>query len=356
MSPGSDAHTGGLIARYRRHARGRWIFIAVSIAVLAAAVLVAARTGAIAIRFGDVLSALLRGDRTGSGRIVWDVRMPRIVAAVLAGAGLSVAGTVMQSVLRNQLASPYTLGLSSAAACGAAFAIVFLAAGSSATSSIVVTNPHVVTTFAFGFSMAAATVVLVLAKLTRVSAESMVLAGIAIGAMFAAGLTLIQYLADSVQLANIISWTFGDLGRADWRVIGTVAAAVLPLWMVLYALRWRLNAMDGGDEVAQALGVNVERVRMLAMVAGSFVSAVIVASFGIIAFVGLLAPHIARRIIGGDQRLLLLAAPLIGAIILLVADTVARVILAPMVLPVGVLTSMLGGPLFVFLLLHRLRR
>ena len=184
--------------------------------------------------------------------------------------------------------------------------------------------------------MAAAGVVLLLAKLTRVSAESMVLAGIAIGAMFAAGLTLIQYLADSVQLANIISWTFGDLGRADWRVIRAVAAAVVPVWVVLYALRWRLNAMDSGDEVAATLGVNVERVRVLAMIAGSFVSAVIVASFGIIAFVGLLAPHIARRIIGGDQRPALLAAPLVGAIVLLLADTVARVILAPMVLPVGV--------------------
>lgn len=345
-----------LLSRHRRHARGRWVFIATSAVLLLTAVLVAARTGAIAIRFGDVVTALASGDRTGSGRIVWDVRMPRIVAAGLSGAGLAAAGIVMQSVLRNDLASPYTLGLSSAAACGAAFAIVFLAAGTSATSSIVVTNPRIVTLCAFGFAMAAASVVLILAKFTRVSAESTVLAGIAVGAMFAAGLTLIQYLADSVQLANIISWTFGDLGRADWRVNGAVAAAVVPIWILLYALRWRLNAMVSGDELATGLGVNAQRLRMVSMIAGSFVTAVIVANFGIIAFIGLLAPHIARRVIGGDLRLLLVAAPLIGALVLLVADTVARAVLAPMVLPVGVLTSLLGGPLFVFLLLQRPRR
>lgn len=350
------AAAGELRSRYRRHVRGRWVFIATSAVVLLAAVLVAARTGAIAIRFGDVVTALASGDRTGAGRIVWDVRMPRIVAAVLSGAGLAAAGIVMQSVLRNHLASPYTLGLSSAAACGAAFAIVFLAAGTSATSSIVVTNPRVVTLCAFGFAMAAAAVVLVLAKFTRASAESTVLAGIAVGAMFAAGLTLIQYLADSVQLANIISWTFGDLGRADWRVNAAVAAAVVPVWILLYTVRWRLNAMDAGDEVAAGLGVNAERLRMVSMIAGSFVTAVIVANFGIVAFIGLLAPHIARRAIGGDLRLLLVASPLIGALVLLIADTVARVVLAPMVLPVGVLTSMLGGPLFVFLLLQKPRR
>ncbi len=352
--PGADG--GSLIRRYRKHARGKWIFVATSAALLLALVLVAARTGAIAIPFRDVVTALTSGDRSGSARIVWDVRMPRIVAAVVSGAGLAAAGIVMQSVLRNHLASPYTLGLSSAAACGAAFAIVFLAAGTSATSSIVVTNPRIVTLCAFGFSMAAAAVVLVLARFTRVSAESTVLAGIAVGAMFSAGLTLIQYLADSVQLANIISWTFGDLGRADWRVNGAVTAAVVPAWILLYALRWRVSAMDSGDEVAAGLGVNAERLRMVSMIAGSFVTAVVVANFGIIAFVGLLAPHIARRVIGGDLRLLLVAAPLVGALVLLAADTVARVVLAPMVLPVGVLTSMLGGPLFVFLLVRRQRR
>lgn len=354
--PGVGTHArgdGAIAARYRRYVRGRRLFIVAALGALLAAAFVAAGTGAIAIPFPDVLAFLARGARRGAGRIVWDLRMPRILAAALAGAGLSAAGTVMQSVLRNQLASPYTLGLSSAAACGAAFAIVFLAAGTSGTSSIVVTDPRVVTLCAFAFSMAAAVVVLLLAGFTRVSAEGMVLAGIAIGAMFAAGLTLIQYLADSVQLANIISWTFGDLGRSDWSVVLAVAAAVVPSWAALYALRWRLNAMDGGDEVAVSLGVNAGTVRVATMVIASFVSAVIVSSFGIIAFVGLLAPHIARRLVSGDQRFLLVAAPLAGAIILVVADTVARVVVAPMVLPVGILTSLLGGPLFVVLLIGR---
>lgn len=343
-------------AGYRRYVRGKVAFILVALAVLVAAVLVASTTGAVDIAFGDVLGVLLQGDRSGLGRIVWDVRMPRIVAAMLAGAGLSLAGTVMQSVLRNQLASPYTLGISSAAACGAAFAIVVLAAGTSSSSSIVITDPRIVTFSAFGFSMLATGIVLLLARLTRISAESMVLAGIAIGSVFAAGLTLMQYLADSVQLATIVAWTFGDLGRADWRMVGVIAVVLLPTWLLLGSFRWSLNALDAGEEVAKGLGVNAERIRVVSMVVASLLSAVIVSGLGIIAFVGLLGPHIARRVIGGDQRFLLIASPLVGAVVLLAADTVARSVLAPMVLPVGVLTSMLGGPLFVYLLLSRAGR
>lgn len=341
---------------YRRYVRGKVAFVLMVLGALIAMVLVASTTGAIEIAFGNVLSVLLQGDRSGIGRIVWDVRMPRIVAAMLAGAGLSLAGTVMQSVLRNQLASPYTLGISSAAACGAAFAIVFLAAGTSSSSSIVINDPRIVTFSAFGFSLVATGIVLLLARLTRISAESMVLAGIAIGSVFAAGLTLMQYLADSVQLANIVAWTFGDLGRADWRMVGVIAVVLVPSWLLLGSFRWSLNALDAGEEVAKGLGVNAERVRVVTMVVASLLSAVIVSGLGIIAFVGLLGPHIARRVIGGDQRFLLIASPLVGAAVLLAADTVARSVLAPMVLPVGVLTSMLGGPLFVYLLLSRAGR
>ncbi len=347
------AERSSVVGRYHAHTRRKTVFLFTSGALLLLMLLISASIGAIGISPANVLRILLSGDLEGPGRIVWSVRMPRIVGAILVGAALSLSGTVMQSVLRNPLASPYTLGLSNAAAFGAAFAIVVLSAGRADSSSIAINSPYVVTISAFAFSLTAAAAVLLLAKLTRISATAMVLAGIAIGSMFAAGLTLMQYLADSVQLANIVSWTFGDLGRADLRAISMVTIAAVPSAVFLLHHRWEFNAMDAGDETAKGLGVNTERLRVAGMVAASLLSAISVAFFGIIAFIGLLGPHIARRVIGGDHRRLMYASPLLGAIILLASDTAARSVLAPMVLPVGILTSMLGGPLFIYLLLRR---
>lgn len=338
---------------YKRYIRSKIVFLVVVLLLLILLIVAAASTGAIPIPFGNVVSILVQRNTEGLGRIVWDVRMPRIIAAVLAGAGLSLGGTVMQSVLKNPLASPYTLGISSAAAFGASFAIVFLQAGTSSSTSIVIHSPYIVSIAAFAFSLLAAAAILMLAGLTRISAESLVLAGIAIGAMFSAGLTLMQYLADSVQLANIISWTFGDLGRANWRMLAIILGVLVPVYLLFLYYRWDFNAMDAGEEAAKGLGVHTSRVRITGMIGASLVSAVIVSFFGIISFIGLLGPHIAKRFIGGDHRYGMVASPLIGASVLLAADTAARTVLAPMVLPVGILTSMLGGPLFIYLLMRR---
>ncbi len=329
------------------------MFLLVLLLVL---ILTAASAGAISIPFHQVLSVLARFDAAGTGRIVWYVRMPRIIAALLVGSGLSVSGTVMQSVLRNPLASPYTLGISSAAAFGASFAIVFLQAGSSTSSSIIISSPHIVTLSAFSFSVLATAAILVITRLTRISAETLVLAGIAIGAICSAGLTLMQYLADSVQLAHIVSWSFGNLGRASWQMNLIAFSVLITVYLLCYLYRWDFNAMDGGEEIAKGLGISTERLRITGLVGASLISAVMVSFFGIIAFIGLLGPHITRRVIGGDHRFLLVASPLVGAAVLLAADTAARLILAPMVLPVGILTSLLGGPLFIYLLLGRVRR
>lgn len=336
---------------YSRYVKKKIFFLAGAGILLAAVLLVSASAGSIDIPFGDVISILLRGDRSGMGRIVWDVRMPRIIAAVLVGAGLSLSGTVMQSVLRNSLASPYTLGLSSAAAFGASFAIVFFGAGTGTTSTIIVSNPYAVALSAFFFCSLSTLAILLLTVLTRISSESMVLAGIAIGSLFSAGLTLLQYLADSIQLASIVSWTFGDLGRAEWGTLGIMALVLLPLGLLFFFFRWDFNALDTGEEAARGLGVRTGVVRIAGMAAASLLSAAAVSLFGTIAFIGLLGPHIARRILGGDHRFLLAASPLVGATILLAADTAARTMLSPMVLPVGILTSLLGGPLFIYLLI-----
>ncbi len=336
---------------YKGYVKKKRFFLAVIGLLLAALVVISTSMGTIRITFKEVASIIIRLDRTGSGRIIWDVRMPRIIAALLVGAGLSLSGTVMQSVLRNPLASPSTLGLSSAAAFGASFAIVFFGAGTGTTSTILISNSFTVAVSAFAFSALSTLAILLLTVLTKITAESMVLAGIAIGSIFSAGLTLMQYLADSIQLAGIISWTFGDLGRANWHFLYIIALVLIPISLVFYFYRWDLNALDTGEDSARGLGVKTGTVRIIGMVSASILSAVIVSYFGTIAFIGLLGPHIARRLLGGDHRFLLIASPLIGAFILLAADTAARTVLAPMVLPVGILTSLLGGPLFIYLLI-----
>ncbi len=341
---------------YRAYTRKKLLFLGITGLLLAALLIASAATGSIRIPFRDVVSFILRFDRSGAGRIVWDVRMPRIIGALLAGAGLALSGTVMQSVLKNPLASPYTLGLSSAAAFGASFAIVFFGAGTGTTSTVIISSPLTVTISAFFFCALSTSAILLLTVLTRISAESMVLAGIAIGSLFSAGLTLMQYLADSVQLASIVSWTFGDLGRANWRFLGITALVLLPVSLLLLFYRWDLNALDSGEEAAKGLGIKTGAVRIAGMSAASLLSAVIVSFFGTIAFIGLLAPHIARRVLGADHRFLLIASPLTGAFILLAADTAARTMLSPMVLPVGILTSLFGGPLFIYLLIARGKR
>ncbi len=336
---------------YRGYIRRKIVFLVAAGLLLAALVIISVSTGTISIPLREVVPGIFGVDTAGAGRIIRDVRMPRIVAALLVGAGLALSGTVMQSVLRNPLASPYTLGLSSAAAFGASFAIVFFGAGTGTTSTIIISDSFAVAFSAFLFSSISTVAILLLTVLTRISAESMVLAGIAIGSIFSAGLTLMQYLADSIQLASIVSWTFGDLGRANWNFLLVITLVLIPVCVLFFYYRWDFNALDTGEDTARGLGVKTGAVRIIGMLSASVLSAIIVSFFGTIAFVGLLGPHIARRILGGDHRFLLVASPLVGAIILLAADTAARTVLSPMVLPVGILTSLSGGPLFIYLLI-----
>jgi iron complex transport system permease protein len=292
----------------------------------------------------------------GTGGVIWNIRLVRIVGALLAGSGLAVAGVVMQCILRNPLASPFTLGISSAAAFGASFAIIFLGAGSSMTSIVSISNPYVTTICAFLFSLLATGAILLLTRVTRVSAETMILAGVAISVMFSAGLSFMQYIATDSQLGNIVAWTFGDMGKATWSFNALIILMFLPVAFFFFYKRWDYNAIDAGEDTAKGLGVNTERERILGMVLTSVLSAFIVSFFGIIAFIGLLGPHIARMIIGSDHRYLLPLSIILGAIILIIADGVGQVILYPSVVPVGIITSMLGGPLFIYLLIRRYRK
>jgi iron complex transport system permease protein len=341
---------------YKGFVKRKRLFLIIGLLVLGFCVIIAAQSGPINISFVDVIRYIFTFDMNGAGGVVWNIRLVRIIGALLAGAGLAVAGVVMQCILRNPLASPFTLGISSAAAFGASFAIIFLGAGSSMTSIVSISNPYVTTILAFLFSLLATGAILLLTRVTRVSAETMILAGVAISVMFSAGLSFMQYIATDSQLGNIVAWTFGDMGKATWSWNALIIMVFLPVALYFFYKRWDYNALNAGEDTAKGLGVNTERERIVGMVLSSVLSAFIVSFFGIIAFIGLLGPHIARMIIGSDHRYLIPLSIILGAILLIIADGVGQVILYPSVIPVGIITSMLGGPLFIYLLIRRYRK
>ncbi|MBS3814291.1 iron ABC transporter permease, partial [Candidatus Bipolaricaulota bacterium] len=272
-----------------------------------------------------------------------------------AGAGLAVAGASMQSILRNPLGSPYTLGISHAAAFGAAFSVIVLGAGtvqSSTADSVILNNPYIVTISAFGWSLVSTFIILLLAKLKRTSPATMILTGVALGSLFTAGYTAMQYFASETELASIVFWTFGDVGRATWRDFYIMLVAVIPAAGYFLYKSWDYEVLDSGDEAAKGLGVDVDKLRLYGMLISCLVTALIVSFVGIIGFIGLVVPHIIRRLIGGNERFLIPSSCILGAVLLLAADTAARTIIAPIVLPVGILTSFLGAPLFIYLVIR----
>ncbi|WP_432409155.1 FecCD family ABC transporter permease [Wukongibacter sp. M2B1] len=332
------------------------LFLLVGISILS---IMAINAGSANINPYEIVKSIIGKGTDISNVVIWRIRLPRILGAIIAGAGLSVAGCVMQNNLRNPLASPSTLGISNAAAFGANIAIIIFGAGniqSLSADAVIINNPYIVTVSAFVCSVIAMLVVLMLARLRGFLPEAIVLAGVALSSLFSAGTTLIQYFADDVEVAAAVFWTFGDLGRISWNEV-SIMAIVIGLALIYFMLRrWDYNALDSGEESAKSLGVNVERVRLEGMLVSSIVTAVAVSFLGIIGFIGLISPQIMRRIIGGDHRFLIPMSAIMGSLLLLFSDTLARTIIAPIILPVGAITSFFGAPLFLYLLLRGYRK
>ena len=280
-----------------------------------------------------------------SDTIVWGLRLHRIMLAIVGGMGLAIAGAVMQGILKNPLASPFTLGIASAAGFGAALAIV-LGAGFVGGEYIIIAN-------AFVFTLLASMSVYGLAKYKGITPETMILAGIAIMYLFSAMTSFLQYVGNAEQVQEVVFWMMGSLGRSSWDKVWIVTAVVAICFPYLLLKSWDINAMGAGDETAKSLGVNVETTRVVCMILVSLITASVICFTGTIGFIGLVSPHITRMVIGGDHRFLLPASALVGGLLLLGADTVARTILAPVILPVGIMTAFLGVPFFVYLFLRR---
>ena len=277
--------------------------------------------------------------------IIWNIRLPRILFGIVAGVGLASAGCVLQGILRNPLASPYTLGIAHAAGFGAAIAIIF--------SVGFVGGKYLIIGNAFIFALIPTFFIFGLARYKRATPETMILAGIAMMYLFSAAITLLQYFAESEAVTAVVFWMVGDLGRAAWSKLlpmSIVLACCIPI-VILKA--WDLNVMSAGDESAKSLGVNVERIRIFVLMFASLLIAAIVCFTGAIGFIGLVAPHIARMVIGGDNRFLIPASGLVGAVMLVGADIVAMTIIAPAILPVGVITAFMGVPMFIYLIIRK---
>jgi iron complex transport system permease protein len=344
---------------YRAYTRRKVLVIAAVIAATVVLAIISMALGSAGVSPIDVLKALAGQADERTTQIVINIRLVRVLAAMVAGVGLSLAGCIMQGVLLNPLASDYTLGVSQGAAFGAAVAIVAMGAGSvqsSGADAVLIQNPYLVTVAAFAGAITATMAILLLARYRGISPEAMILAGIAFGSLFSAATVITQYFANDVQVASIVFWTFGDIGRASWQELAFMTAITLPVTVYFILNRWNYNALENGDDTARSLGVNVGRTRMLGMFLASLVTAVAVSFLGIIAFIGLVSPHVMRRIIGSDYRFLIPGSCAMGALLLLASDTLSRTIIAPIVLPVGAITAFMGAPLFLYLLVKGYRR
>ena len=335
---------------------------AAAIALLAACVVVLTFVclfvGSSHMTVADCFAALARKGSAAQVRIIWNIRIPRVLAAIIAGAGLSVAGLVMQTDLNNPMASPSTLGVSNAAVFGAnlsiiAFAGGFLDTGNHLSSYTVGANPYATSLVAFFFSTASILLILALCRLRAFQPGVVVLAGIAIGSIWTAATTILQFYATDVGLSAAVVWTFGDLGRATYKTDLIMAAVVLLGIGFFRLMSWKLNALLSGDAAAKSLGVHVDLLRFLTMLFASVITAVCVSFLGIIGFVGIICPHVTKRLLGQDHRVSIPASALSGSILLLLADTLSRSIGNGTALPVGAITSLLGAPFFLAIIFGR---
>ena len=338
--------------KIKRKNRRALLVILGALAVTAVAAAVAILTGSSRMSLGDTLSSLLFRGTPAYERIVWQIRIPRVLAAIVAGAGLSLSGLMMQTTLNNPMASPSTLGVSNAAVFGAnlsiiAFAGGFLSTGNNLANYTLGVNLYSTGLLSFLFSLLSILLILLLCRLRAFSPNVVVLAGIALGAVFTAATTILQFYATDVGLSAAVVWSFGDLGRATYATCALMLGALLLGGLFFLLTSWRYNALLSGEAAARSMGVRVELLRFLALLVASLITAVCVSVLGIIGFVGIICPHVAKRLLGEDHRFSIPMSAILGSLLLLVADTLSRSIGGGNALPVGAITSLFGAPFFI---------
>lgn len=340
----------GAFDTYHKYVYRKWLFMLGCVVVCVITMGYALTVGAYDIGFFETYEILWNHITGNVGdamkdMIIVNYRMPRIVGGILAGSGLAVAGAAMQSTLMNPLADPYTTGVSSGASFGATMAMVVgISLGSGAFT--IVTN-------AFIFSLIPTAIIVMFARVKASSPTVMIMAGIAVMYIFNAMTTVMMLMADPNDLQAVYEWQVGSLGRMSWDGVPVLVAFTVIGIVVVQFLSKKLNVLAAGDDMANSLGVNANNLRTIIMVVVALVAAAIVSFTGMIGFVGLVVPHVVRLFVGADNRYLIIASATFGAALLVLADLIGRVIIAPAVLQVGVITAFLGGPVFLWLILRK---
>lgn len=344
-----DQRLGGtLVNRYLvRQRRKRWLLAGMALATLCS-LLVDVSTGPGDYPLIDVLTALARPETVSPilKVVIWDIRLPVALMAVIVGASLAVAGAEMQTLLNNPLADPFTLGISSAASFGAALAIVL------GFGVLPVAGTLLVTANAFILAIVASLMIWALGRLRGINIQTMVLMGIAIMFFFNALLGIMQYVASAESLQQLVFWSLGSLGKADWEKVGLATLSLMVTLPIFVGAQWRLTALRLGDVQAKAMGVDVGKLRLRMLLCCALLAATAVAFVGTIGFVGLVGPHIARLLVGEDQRIFLPMSALTGALILSLTSILSKVLIPGILLPIGILTALIGLPFFVSLILR----
>ena len=338
------------MAQYQRVLRRRLLWIGVLLLAILASLLLDFTLGPAGLSLETLWHALREPASVDAGTriIVWDIRLPYALMAMMVGAALGLAGAEMQTILNNPLASPFTLGVSSAAAFGAALAIV-LGIGIPG-----IADQWFISANAFVFALFAALMLDGISRLTQVSSSGVVLFGIALVFTFNALVSMMQFIATEDTLQGLVFWTMGSLARASWDKLGVLSAALLVLLPFSLRSSWKLTALRLGEDRAVSFGIDVRRLRLTTLLRISILSALAVAFVGPIGFIGLVAPHIARLMFGEDHRFYLPASALIGALVLSIASVVSKNIVPGVIVPVGIVTSLVGVPFFLSIILrHR---
>ncbi|AVO51893.1 iron ABC transporter permease [Ectopseudomonas mendocina] len=337
---------------YQRLLLRRSVLVGLLLALLVASVLADLASGASGMGLGQLLAGILDPDALSATErvIIWNVRLPYALMAVLVGAALSLAGAEMQAILDNPLASPFTLGVSSAAALGASLAIAYpLAIDWLAPSGQV-------TVAAFVFACLSVLLLQAMSRLRGAGVESLVLFGIALVFSCNALVSLLQLLATEDVLQQLVFWTLGSLARANWEKLGILAAVLAVLLPFSLRAAPSMTLLRMGEDRARSFGVDVRRLRYASLLRISLLAATAVAFVGTIGFVGLVGPHMARLLVGEDQRFLLPASALVGALLLSLSSIASKLILPGVIVPVGIVTALVGVPVFVALVFRRGRR
>lgn len=343
-----DSHS--TISRYRQTLRRRMLWIGVLLLAILASLILDFTLGPAGLSLPTLWNALLHpaGVDAGTRVIVWDIRLPYALMAIVVGFSLGLAGAEMQTILNNPLASPFTLGVSSAAAFGAALAIV-MGIGIPG-----IPAQWFISANAFVFALFAALMLDGVTRWTRVSSSGVVLFGIALVFTFNALVSMMQFIASEDTLQGLVFWTMGSLARASWEKLGVLSLAFGLLVPFSLLSSWKLTALRLGEDRAVSFGIDVRRLRLATLLRISILSALAVAFVGPIGFIGLVAPHIARMMFGEDHRFYLPASALTGALVLSMASVASKNLIPGVIIPVGIVTSLVGVPFFLSIILrHR---